>query len=80
MSKLIFKCPYLKPGSEVRRGNYVRYIATRDGVDTALERSGYVGYIAERPRSHGLFSSEDEPLVLSRVAEEAAAHSQLLQG
>jgi TPR repeat protein len=40
----------------------------------------YVKYIATRPRAeklgaHGLFSDEDTPLVLSRVAEEAARHT-----
>lgn len=35
MPRLILKCPYLKPGGEgsAHRGNYVRYMATRDGVD-----------------------------------------------
>lgn len=36
MPRLIFKCPYLKPDqrrSEAHRGNYVRYVATREGVD-----------------------------------------------
>jgi hypothetical protein len=34
MARLIFKCPYLKSGgTAVRRENYVRYIATRDGVE-----------------------------------------------
>ncbi len=39
----------------------------------------YCGYIAMRPRvekqgSHGLFSQTDEPIVLSKVAEEVANH------
>ncbi|MDR0819776.1 MAG: relaxase MobL [Oscillospiraceae bacterium] len=35
MARLIFKCPYLKGGGATvaRRGNYVRYIATRDGAE-----------------------------------------------
>ena len=34
MPRLILKCPYLK-GSRgaARRGNYLRYIATREGVE-----------------------------------------------
>jgi hypothetical protein len=33
MARLIFKCPYLKPGKAAMRRNYVRYIATRPGVE-----------------------------------------------
>lgn len=36
MPRLIFKCPYLKPDhprSEAQRENYVRYVATREGVE-----------------------------------------------
>ena len=36
MPRLIFKCPYLKPKqhrSAAHRENYVRYVATREGVD-----------------------------------------------
>jgi hypothetical protein len=138
--RIIFKCPYLKPGASARRSNYVKYIATRDGVElvddsnkllpatwnqkrlidnllkdfpdcpdtfeyedyaanptrgnasefiTAVidnniarigKRSNYVEYIAKRPRaerlgSHGLFTSVNEPIVLSRIADEAANHS-----
>jgi hypothetical protein len=141
MARLIFKCPYLKSGgTAARRGNYVRYIATRDGVEfvndnkaqlsatakqcefvenllkdfpemadsfeyedyaanptranasefitAALEqnaatigkRANYVEYIARRPRAekfgtHGLFTSAGTPIVLSRIAEEAANHA-----
>jgi len=37
--RLIFKCPYLKGGSHttVQRENYLRYIATREGVELLLE-------------------------------------------
>lgn len=47
MTGLIQKSGYIKPGGG--GGNYPRYIATRDG--------GYLEYITERPRSHGLFSA-----------------------
>ena len=36
MLRIIFKCPYLKPDqhhSGAHREHYVRYIATREGVD-----------------------------------------------
>ena len=40
-------------------GSYARYIASRDGVELieAPAGEGYLAYIAERPRSHGLFSA-----------------------
>lgn len=143
MPRIIFKCPYIKPGTGggvAHLGNYVRYAATRDGVekltpdkaalpatkkqqvmverlvrdfpmsrgmfeyedykttptraaasefinralednyDQLAKRENYVSYIAQRPRaervgSHGLFSSTDEPLVLSKIAEEVANHT-----
>ncbi len=140
MPRIIFKCPYIKPGTQkaaAHLSNYVRYMATRDGTERitqersdmpatkkqrqiverllrdfplsrglfeyedyqssptqgnasefiirALEdnygqtakRENYVSYIAQRPHaervgSHGLFTGSDDPLVLSRVAEEVA--------
>ncbi|NBI67327.1 hypothetical protein D1646_10990 [Pseudoflavonifractor sp. 60] len=36
MPRIIFKCPYIKPGTEkaaAHLNNYVRYVATRDGTD-----------------------------------------------
>ena len=66
MAKLIFKCRYMKPGKGA--GNYAKYIATREGVER------YVSYIGGRPNSHGLFSADDEPPVLDRVAKEFAEH------
>ena len=54
MQGLIQKSRYIEPGCGA--GSYAEYIATRDGVEL-LNRSGqYMEYIAERPRSHGLFS------------------------
>ena len=54
MARLIVKSPYVK-GTGV--GGYLKYIGTREGVE--LLPSGYIEYIAERPRSHGLFGDED---------------------
>ena len=54
MARLIVKSPYIKGGG---KGGYARYIATRDGVE--LLPSGYMEYMAERPRSHGLFGDAD---------------------
>ena len=54
MARLIVKSPYIKGGGA---GSYLKYIGTRDGVE--LLPSGYMEYMAERPRSHGLFGDED---------------------
>lgn len=142
MPRIIFKCPYIKPGTggaAAHRSRYVRYAATRDGVekltpskadlpatkkqqamverllrdfpmsrgmfeyedyqaspnraaasefiaraiednyDQIAKRENYVSYIAQRPRAerigtHGLFTSSDDPLVLSGIADEVANH------
>ena len=65
MAKLILKCSYIKGK---RGANYLRYIATRDGVEKMLS------YIDGRPNSHGLFSDSDEPLSLKKAMQEIAAH------
>ncbi len=53
MARLIVKSPYIKGGSA---GGYLKYIGTREGVE--LLPSGYMEYMAGRPRSHGLFGDE----------------------
>lgn len=137
MARIILKSPYLKPNTKVHIGNYVHYIATREGAEPAKnstntkhpfetqkqlidklikiypdskdlfehedyisnptrenadelimriaemhselfgDREKYVKYIAERPRvevisSHGLFTDEGVPIILSDVAKEVA--------
>ncbi len=58
MARLIVKSPYIKGGGKNgSAGGYLKYIGTRDGVE--LLPSGYMEYMAERLRSHGLFSDED---------------------
>lgn len=140
MAKLITKFKYYKPKGKMKIGGYLKYIATRDGVEKSnslqekqlsslsqrqliekllkdfpdckdmLEYEDYVkeptiknatefisraiednigridmkgktyaDYIATRPNvevqgTHGLFSSDDEPIVLSKVSEELNAH------
>lgn len=54
MARLIVKSPYIS-GNSV--GGYLNYIGTREGVE--LLPAGYMEYMAERPRSHGLFGDED---------------------
>ena len=137
MPRIIMKSPYIKPNSKAQIGNYVSYIATRDGVEKADstqkfmettsvqkkiinkllkdypnskdlyeyqdyldkpngdnadelilriaethaelfgDREKYVSYIAQRPRvekisSHGLFTDDGVPIVLSDVKKEVA--------
>ena len=137
MPRIIMKSPYIKPNSKTHIGNYVPYIATRDGVEKADntqkfmeaterqkqiikkllsdypdskdlyeyqdyldnpnrgnadelilriaethaelfgDREKYVSYIAQRPRvekvsSHGLFTDDGVPIVLSDVQKEVA--------
>lgn len=76
MPGLIQKSGYIKPGGG-GAGNYAKYIATRDGVEmvTGDVQTGdrYMKYIAERPRSHGLFSAE--PVTnLEKTMEEVSSH------
>lgn len=80
MPKLIVTSRYLKSGSKKNLANYVKYIATREGVaHTVSERENYVGYLANRPGavkfgSHGLFSQSDDHIDLEKVAKEIANH------
>ena len=73
MTGLIQKSGYIKSGAG--GGHYAEYIATRDGVEL-LEpgAGGYLEYMAERPRSHGLFSA-DGAADLEQTTEENRAHT-----
>ena len=73
MKGLIQKSGYIKPGSG--GGHYAEYIATRDGVELMEPTAGgYLEYMAERPRSYGLFSA-DGPADLEQTMEEISAHA-----
>ncbi len=75
MPKIIVTSRYLKCGSKKKLKNYVKYISTREGaVPTVSERENYVGYLANRPNSHGLFNEKDEPINLEKVAKGVADH------
>lgn len=79
MPRLITKFGYLKQGRGKSPGGYARYIATREGVEKIAEKT-YADYIATRPRaerfgSHGLFTDEGEPVILSRVSQELNDYS-----
>lgn len=73
MKGLIQKSGYIQPGSGSEQ--YVRYIATRDGVERIEfgAGSGYLEYMAERPRSHGLFSA-DGAADLAEMMKEISSH------
>ena len=58
MARLIVKSPYIKGGAGGGPVGYLKYIGTREGVE--LLPVGYMEYMAERPRSHGLFGDEDD--------------------
>ncbi len=84
MPKIIVTSRYIKPNAHKRFGNYVKYIATREGVEKPmqkqesrqeLDREIFMNYLDSRPNSHGLFSETDDPLVLDKVAKEVANHS-----
>ncbi len=83
MPKIIVTSRYIKPNAHKRFGNYVKYIATREGVEKPipkqntnreLDREIFMNYLNSRPNSHGLFSETDNPLVLDKVAKEVANH------
>jgi hypothetical protein len=82
MPRLIVKCPYIKGGgakAATQLNNYVKYVATREGVELVNTLDNYVDYIATRPRAqrigtHGLFCDSKEPLSLSQVADTVANH------
>ena len=78
MLGLIQKSGYIKPGNG--GGHYAEYIATREGVELlevphpAHDGGGNLEYMAQRPRSHGLFSA-DGPAGLEKTMEEINGHT-----
>lgn len=63
------------------RSNASEFItrALEDNYDQISKKKNYIRYIAGRPRAqrtgaHALFTGSDNPLVLSRIAEEVASH------
>ena len=84
MPKIIVTSRYIKPNAHKRFGNYIKYIATREGVEKPvpkrknnqeLDREIFMNYLDSRPNSHGLFSENDDPIVLDKAAKEVANHS-----
>ena len=50
MAKLILKSPYLKPGGKKSPGGYLKYIATREGVEMAEDTSRHLPATAEQQK------------------------------
>ncbi len=81
MPRIIFKCPYLKGGTERTAShlhNYVRYMATREGAQritpaneqlpaTRKQREMVEQLIRDFPVSRGLFEYEDYPTAPTRA-------------
>lgn len=84
MPKIIVTSRYIKPKAHKKFGNYIKYIATREGVEKPvqkqdnnkqLDREIFMNYLDSRPNSHGLFSEKDKPIVLDKAAKEVANHN-----
>ena len=50
MARLILKSPYLKPGGKKSPGGYLKYIATREGVEMADDTSRHLPATAEQQK------------------------------
>ena len=82
MPRIIFKCPYIKPGTEkaaAHLNNYVRYVATRDGVEkltpdkadlpaTKKQKVMVERLLRDFPLSRGMFEYEDYQSSSTRAA------------
>ena len=80
MSRLIVKSPYIKSGGKA--GGYMKYIATRSGVELLPAADGYMRYMATRPGTqkrgaHGLFGDEDSVDLKATMAELDAVHGNI---
>lgn len=83
MPKITVTNRYIKPSAHKKFDNYIKYIATREGVEKPtpkqetnreLDREIFMEYLNSRPNSHGLFSETNAPLALDKVAKEVANH------
>ena len=50
MARLILKSPYLKPGGKKSPGGYLKYIATREGVEMAEDTSRHLPATVEQQK------------------------------
>ena len=70
---------YCSDGTREKASEYITR-TLEDNIPQIIDSPTYADYIATRPRaerigSHGLFSSGDEPIVLSKVSEELNEHA-----
>lgn len=80
MPKIIVTSRFIKPNAHKCFGNYIKYIATREGVaipenKREIDREIFINYLDSRPQSHGLFTGTDEKIVLDKAAKEVANHA-----
>ena len=70
-ARIFFTCEYYKGRNF---DNFIDYVAKREGVDMSIN-SGFMDYLAKRPRSHGLFSASQTPPSLAEVKKELQQHN-----
>lgn len=88
MPKIIVTSRFIRAGNHSKLNNYVKYIATREGVELTeqkdlqqnIDREIFINYLGTRPNvvkqgTHGLFSDTDEPIILDKAAKEVAQHN-----
>lgn len=88
MPKIIVTSRFIRAGNHSKLNNYVKYIATREGVELTeqkdlqqnIDREIFINYLGTSPNvvkqgTHGLFSDTDEPIVLDKAAKEVAQHN-----
>jgi len=78
-SKSLFEYEDYKNKPTLENASEFLTAAIDHNLDQLSHQEVYVNYIATRPRveklsSHGLFTDEDQPLILSQVAETVANH------
>ena len=87
MPKIIVTSRFIRAGNHSKLNNYVKYIATREGVELTerrnsqqnIDREIFINYLGTRPNvvkqgTHGLFSDTDAPIILDKAAKEVAQH------
>lgn len=83
MPPFVMKVSFYAPGKNAGAKNaaHAKYIATRPGADRGENiikpdsAAGHVKYAAERPRSHGIFSSEESQPDLDLIQDELLKHN-----
>lgn len=88
MPKIIVTSRFIRAGNHSKLNNYVKYIATREGVELTknaqlipeLDREIFINYLGTRPDvvkqgAHGLFSDTDKPIILDKAGKEVAQHN-----